>query len=154
MEEGEDEAGGEEEEAGGDDDEDMEDPFNEHYTEAAYSYLFDDRLKYFLAGNTITKTNRDAVERCIIAEAGMSAGQNTSAKQKELMEQICCKYSEIIRTLDPALWSSSELHYRMYERLDGGRKDGFGERDMWKKWQNLKSHMKKLMINLQAIIIR
>jgi hypothetical protein len=32
--------------------------------------------------------------------------------------------------------------------LDGGRKDGFGERDMWKKWQKLKSHMKKMMSNL------
>ena len=49
------------------------------------------------------------------------------------MELICSKYSEIIRTLDPDLWSSSELRRRMYERLDGGRKDGFGERNMWKK---------------------
>jgi hypothetical protein len=36
----------------------------------------------------------------------------------------------------------------MYERLDGGRKDGFGERDIWKKWQKIKSHMKKMMSNL------
>jgi hypothetical protein len=92
------------------------------------------------------KTNREAVERCIIAEAGTTVSQNNSARQKELMELICGKYGEIIRTLDPALWSSTEHRRRMYERLDGGRKDGFGdERDMWKKWQKLKSHMIKMM---------
>jgi hypothetical protein len=103
-------------------DADMDDPFNEHFTEAAYSHLFEERVKYFLAGNMITKTNREAVECCIIAEAGMTVSQNNSAKQKELMELIWEKYSEIIRTLDPALWSSTELHRRMYERLDGGRR--------------------------------
>ena len=146
---------GEEEKYGGDDDEpyepseqglendDMDDQYNEHFTEASYGYPFDERIKYFLAGNLISKGNRQAVELCILAEAGMTVSQNSSAKQKELMEQICSKYGEIIRTLDPALWSSSDLRHRMYERLDGGRKDGFGERDMWKKWQKLKSHMKK-----------
>jgi hypothetical protein len=76
-----------------------------HFTEAAYSHPFEEHVKYFLAGNTITKTNCEAVECCIIAEAGMTVSQNNSAKQKELMELIWEKYSEIIRTLDPALWS-------------------------------------------------
>ncbi len=127
---------------------DMDDPLNEHFTEAAYGYSFEARFKYFMAGNTITKTNRQTVELCIIAEAGMTVSQNSSSKQTELKEQICGKYAEIIKTLDTALWSSTDLRRKMYERLDGGRKDGFGERDMWKKWQQLKTHMKKMMSNL------
>ena len=31
----------------------------------------------------------------------MTVSQNNSAKQKELIELICGKYGEIIRTLDP-----------------------------------------------------
>ena len=122
--------------------------FDEILVESAINYTFPERVRFFLGGNSITNDNRQAVEYCIIGEAGVKVTKNNTCKKMELKEKIVEEYVNVIRSLDPSLFQSSKLRNDMYRRLAGGRMDKYGSKIMWRLSEEFQSKMKKLLTGL------
>ena len=88
--------------------------------------------------------NRNAVELCVIAEVGRivnEAGLFNIGVQKEMFIH---HYAIEIQSLDPSLFVSQDLRQKMCTRLENGRKDEFGAKDMYKKWKKMCTELRKV----------
>ena len=120
----------------------MEEP-SWNLAEAASDFTFPERMRHFLGHNLISEVNRVTVENCIIAEAGMKMEKSLASTLAIQQDKIVFFYHETIQSLGHDLFESRDLRLRMYERLFKGRQDGYGKKDMMKKWTDIKATMKK-----------
>jgi hypothetical protein len=120
----------------------MEEP-SWNLAEAASDFTFPERMRHFLGHNLISEVNRVTVENCIIAEAGMKMEKSLASTLAIQQDKIVFFYRETIQSLGHDLFESRDLRLRMYERLFKGRQDGYGKKDMMKKWTDIKATMKK-----------
>jgi hypothetical protein len=61
--------------------------------ETASDGKFPQRLEFFLKGHTISNDTRDAVETCIIAQAGIAVSDDKFASVSQLKNRIVAEYS-------------------------------------------------------------
>lgn len=118
--------------------------YDGHHVEAAGKYSFAERVQYFLQGNLISSVNRNAVELCVIAEVGRIVNEAGSFNIGVQKEMFINQYAIEIQSLDPSLFISQDLRQKMCTRLENGRKDEFGAKDMYKKWKKMCTELRKV----------
>jgi hypothetical protein len=116
--------------------------------ETASDGKFPERLDFFLKGYTISNDTRDAVETCIIAQAGIAVSDDKFASVAQLKNRIVAEYSTAIRTIPSHLFVSQEVREDMLTRLKGGRQPKYGVDNMWERWQAIKSEMKRIFTGM------
>jgi hypothetical protein len=116
--------------------------------ETASDGRFPERLEFFLRGYTISNDTRDAVETCIIAQAGIAVSEDKFASVSQLKNRIVTEYSTAIRTIPSHLFVTQDLREDMLTRLKGGRQPKYGIENMWERWQSIKSEMKRIFTGM------
>ena len=116
--------------------------------ESAVDYPFNERLTYFLSGGPITKSNRQAVELCVLGEAGRIVSRDKTSRLSSLKRSLVQEYSIVMKSLDSSLFQNNHIRDDMCTRLFGGRQNSYGEKKMWEMWTEMKTEMKKIFSNL------